>query len=246
MKTQELDRATVLGSHAFAPIGDEPVGPTGELLRRAPAGFPADAEAVIYRPAKSAMTSGRADLRSWVLEFKPRAPAFIEPLVGWTGGTDPLSQVRLRFPRREAATAYAARQGLRFTVREPQEPRRPTRTYADNVPAKPVDPILLIARDRPRLVMLDLDDALVDPSRVFPGPHEIAAHPLLTEREKREELQRWLWDARLIETAVAEGMPDRGEPSRLDEVLDALARLDASAARRQAAAESAPAGAQAA
>jgi hypothetical protein len=246
MKTQELDRATVLGSHAFAPIGDEPVGPTGELLRRAPTGFPADAEAIIYRPAKSAMTSGRAGLRSWVLEFKPRSPLFIEPLMGWTGGTDPLSQVRLHFPSREAATAHAARQGLRFTVREPQEPRRRTRTYADNVPAKAVDPILLIARDRPRLVMLDLDDGLVDPSRVFPRPHEIAAHPLLTEREKREALQRWLWDARLIETAVAEGMPDSGEPSRLDEVLDALARLDASAARRQAAAESAPAGAQAA
>jgi hypothetical protein len=58
----------------------------------APTSFPADAEAIIYRSAKSAMTSGRAGLRSWILEFKPRSPLFIEPLMGWTGSTDPLSQ----------------------------------------------------------------------------------------------------------------------------------------------------------
>jgi uncharacterized protein YjiS (DUF1127 family) len=118
--------------------------------------------------------------------------------------------------------------------------RSSTRSYADNFPAEPADPILLAAWDRPHLVTPNFDDALVDPSRVFHGPREVAEHPLLTEREKREVLQRWLWDARLIETAVAEGMPDGGEPSRLDEVLDALARLDASAARPQAAADSAP------
>ena len=118
--------------------------------------------------------------------------------------------------------------------------RSSTRSYADNFPAEPADPILLAAWDRPHLVTPNFDDALVDPSRVFHGPREVAEHPLLTEREKREVLQRWLWDARLIETAVAEGMPDGGEPSRLDEVLDALTRLDASAARPQAAADSAP------
>jgi hypothetical protein len=150
MKMRELDSANVLGSHTFAPNRADPVGPTGEFHRRTPTSFPADAEAVIYRPAKSAMTSGRAGLRCWILEFKPRSPLFIEPLMGWTGGTDPLAQVRLSFPSREAAKAYAWRQGLRFTVREPREPRHATRTYADNFPAKPVDPILLIAWDRPQ------------------------------------------------------------------------------------------------
>jgi len=246
MKMRELDSANVVGFHTSAPTRDHPVGPTGEFLCRAPTSFPADAEAVIYRPAKSAMTSGRAGLRCWILEFKSRSPLFVEPLMGWTGGTDPLAQVRLSFPSREAATAYAWRQGLRFTVREPREPRHPTRTYADNFLAKPVNPILLIAWDRRHLAMPNFDDAFVDPSRVFHGPHEVARHPLLTEREKREVLQRWLWDARLIETAVAEGMPDSGEPSRLDEVLDALAQLDASAARPQAAADPAPATARAA
>jgi hypothetical protein len=246
MKTRALDRVNVLGSRAFAPTMADPFRPTGELLSRAVTIFPADAEAVIYRPAKSAMTSGRAGLRRWILEFKPRSPPFIEPLMGWTGSTDPLAQLRLSFPSRESAAAYAWRQGLRFTIREPREPQRATRTYADNFPAEAVDPILLVAWDRPHLVMPKLDDALVDPSRVFREPHEVAGHSLLTEREKRAVLQRWLWDARLIETAVAEGMPDGGEPSRLEEVLDALARLDAPTVQRRAAADAAPAAAQAA
>jgi hypothetical protein len=92
MKMQELDSANVRGSHSFAPTEDGSLRPTGDFLRRAPTSFPADAEAIIYRSAKSAMTSGRAGLRSWILEFKPRSPLFIEPLMGWTGSTDPLSQ----------------------------------------------------------------------------------------------------------------------------------------------------------
>ncbi len=150
MKMRELDSTNALGSHTFASAKDDPVGPAGEFLRRVPTSLPADAEAIIYRPAKSAMTSGRAGHRRWILEFKRRSPLFIEPLMGWTGGTDPLAQVRLSFPSREAAKSFAWRQGLRFTVREPREPRHATRTYADNFPAKPVDPILLIAWDRPR------------------------------------------------------------------------------------------------
>jgi hypothetical protein len=74
--------------------------------------------AVIYKPAKSAMTSGRAGTKRWLLEFEPQSAPFIEPLMGWTGSADPLAQVRLTFPSREAAVAYAKRQGLDYEVRE--------------------------------------------------------------------------------------------------------------------------------
>jgi hypothetical protein len=40
----------------------------------------------------------------------------IEPLMGWTGGDDTLIQVKLTFPTREAAVAYAERQGLTFVI----------------------------------------------------------------------------------------------------------------------------------
>lgn len=78
--------------------------------------FPDDAVAVIYRPARSAMTSGKANTRYWKLRFERRTPPFIEPLMGWTGGDDPLTQVELTFPTRESAVAYAERQGLTFIV----------------------------------------------------------------------------------------------------------------------------------
>lgn len=111
---------------------------TNAIISATRSGFPLDVKAIIYRPAKSAMTSGRAGTRNWVLEFEPRSPLFIEPLMGWTSSTDPLRQVRLTFPSKEAAIAYAERQGIGFSVRTPHEPRPSIRRYADNFRASPM------------------------------------------------------------------------------------------------------------
>jgi ETC complex I subunit conserved region len=67
------------------------------------------------------MTSGRAGTTQWLLEYEPQSAPFIEPLMGWTGSTDPMAHLRLSFPSREAAVAYAERQGLEYAVREPRE-----------------------------------------------------------------------------------------------------------------------------
>ena len=80
---------------------------------------------IIFRPAKSAMTSGRARMKQWLLEFEPQSTPFIEPLMGWTGSTDPLGHMQLAFGSREAATAYAERHGLEYEVREPPPSERP-------------------------------------------------------------------------------------------------------------------------
>ena len=73
--------------------------------------------AVIFKPAKSAMTSGRARRKPWLLEFEPQSGPSIEPLMGWTGSSDPLAHMQLGFASREAAVAYAERQGLEYEVR---------------------------------------------------------------------------------------------------------------------------------
>src|SRR4051812_21856521 len=91
---------------------------------------PTGPRALIYRPAKSAMTSGRARTRRWTLEFEPQSAPFIEPLMGWIGSTDPMAQVRLAFPTREAAVAYAQRQGLDYEVRDTAKPAN-TRASVD-------------------------------------------------------------------------------------------------------------------
>ena len=86
----------------------------------------------IYRPAKSAMQSGRANTRDWVLEFEPAAPAIVDPLMGWTGSPDTRRQVRLRFPTKAEAIAFAAKHGLDYQVSEPEERAIRPKSYADN------------------------------------------------------------------------------------------------------------------
>ena len=61
----------------------------------------------IYKPAKTAMQSGGAKMKQWVLEYEPATRQEIEPLMGWTSSSDMLSQVRLFFETKEEAIGYA-------------------------------------------------------------------------------------------------------------------------------------------
>lgn len=81
--------------------------------------------AIIFKPARAATTSGRARTKQWLLEFVPRSGPFIEPLMGWTGSTDPAAYLQLAFGSREAAIAYAERQNLEYEMCEPAQPDRP-------------------------------------------------------------------------------------------------------------------------
>ena len=83
--------------------------------------FPQDAVARIYKPSRSAMTSGKGGTKGWRLVFERRSAPFIEPLMGYTGGTDTLVQVELRFPTLESATRYAERQGLTYVIQAADE-----------------------------------------------------------------------------------------------------------------------------
>ncbi|SNT33661.1 ETC complex I subunit [Tropicimonas sediminicola] len=78
----------------------------------------------IYQPAKNAMQSGTGKTKVWLLEIVPADGAEIDPLMGWPGGTDVSSQVRLRFDSKEAAVDYAREKGLDFTLVEPKK-RKP-------------------------------------------------------------------------------------------------------------------------
>lgn len=73
--------------------------------------------AIIYRPARSTMQSGPRP-RHWVLEFEPARPASIDPLMGWTASDDPYRPIRLTFPDKESAVAFAERQDWPHILRE--------------------------------------------------------------------------------------------------------------------------------
>ena len=79
--------------------------------------------AIIYRPARSAMTSAPRP-NDWILEFQPPRPPTIEPLMGYTSSNDPYRPIRLRFPDRESAVDFAERQDWPYIVRE-DSPHRP-------------------------------------------------------------------------------------------------------------------------
>jgi len=86
----------------------------------------------IYKPAKTAMQSGAANTKSWVVEFEPEQPRQVEPLMGWTSSADMRQQLRLRFDSREEAVAYCERNGVAYQVFEPKPALRRTMSYADN------------------------------------------------------------------------------------------------------------------
>ena len=66
----------------------------------------------IHKPAKTAMQSGQARTKQWLLEFDRDEPREIEPLMGWTSSGDTRQQVKLWFDTKEEAVAYATREGL--------------------------------------------------------------------------------------------------------------------------------------
>jgi hypothetical protein len=74
----------------------------------------------IYRPAKTAMSSGMAKTQQWVLEYAPASAREIDPLMGWTSSDDTQSQIKLRFDSKEAALDYAADNGIEVVVLEPK------------------------------------------------------------------------------------------------------------------------------
>jgi hypothetical protein len=86
----------------------------------------------IYKPAKTAMQSGTAKTKEWVLDYEPEEPRVVEPLMGWTSSGDMQQQVRLSFDTKEEAVAYCESRGIPFQVSEAKEPERRKMAYADN------------------------------------------------------------------------------------------------------------------
>ena len=88
----------------------------------------------IYRPAKSAMSSGQAKTRDWVLEHVADTAREVDPLMGWTSSNDTQAQVRLRFHTKEAALDYAKEHGIEASVVEPKtrKPNVRARGYGEN------------------------------------------------------------------------------------------------------------------
>ena len=89
-------------------------------------------QARIYLPARTAMQSGTRKTRQWRLDLDNLGEPAIEPLMGWTSGTDTRRQVRLEFPTCEAAVAYAERHGIAYRIEDAHARRERRIAYSDN------------------------------------------------------------------------------------------------------------------
>jgi hypothetical protein len=86
----------------------------------------------IFQKIENNMQRGRLNGRGWILQFDNPQGIRVDPLTGWQGGGDTQGQVQLGFPSKEAAIAYAQREGIDYHV--VPAPRRTLKiqSYAEN------------------------------------------------------------------------------------------------------------------
>lgn len=94
----------------------------------------------IFRPAKTAMQSGRGNSKRWMLEFEPLAGATPDPLMGWLSSPDTRRQVKLRFDSEAEAIEYAKQKGYTYTVVKRNERKVQPKSYADNFAYSRMEP----------------------------------------------------------------------------------------------------------
>lgn len=86
----------------------------------------------IYKPTKTAMQSGTARTKDWVLEFLPTSAKFVDDLMGWVGQSDTTQQMKLFFDSEEEAVAYAQSKNYRIHAFKPKQKILKPKAYADN------------------------------------------------------------------------------------------------------------------
>ena len=88
-------------------------------------------KAKIYKPSKTAMQSGMANTKNWLLEFDTLNTE-IEPLMGWVSSKDTMSEVKLQFATKEQAINYAKKNDIDYYVVEPKKRKIIKKSYTDN------------------------------------------------------------------------------------------------------------------
>src|SRR5258706_453732 len=75
----------------------------------------------IYRPAKTAMQSGKAAAKRWRLEFASNTAPRTEALMGWLSSAEPSGQVKLSFETKDEAIAFARAHNIPHQVAERED-----------------------------------------------------------------------------------------------------------------------------
>lgn len=94
----------------------------------------------ISKPSKTAMQSGAARTKGWLLEGEPGVSESIDPLMGWGSSGSTERQIRMKFQTLDAALRFAAHKGWTYVVLPPHEKQVRPRNYADKFRYVPPEP----------------------------------------------------------------------------------------------------------
>ena len=89
------------------------------------------AECRIFKPTKSAMQSGKANTKKWILEFEP-TKSQKDRLMGWVGSSKTTDQIRITFNSKDEAISFAKKNNLKARVDEPKKRNILKKNYSDN------------------------------------------------------------------------------------------------------------------
>lgn len=85
----------------------------------------------IYQPVKTAMQSGSARTKFWILEFN-KSNSNKDFLMGWTSSSNTDEQIKLKFETQEQAIEYAKQNHIQFDLIKHKKNKLIIKAYADN------------------------------------------------------------------------------------------------------------------
>ncbi|KAL9935789.1 hypothetical protein V8E36_005366 [Tilletia maclaganii] len=88
----------------------------------------------IFKPAKTATSSGKAGTAYWKVDFDilQGSARWENPLMGWASSGDYMQGTSLNFRSKGDAIHFCEKQGWPYFVSEPNKPRIPPKSYASN------------------------------------------------------------------------------------------------------------------
>ena len=86
----------------------------------------------IFKPAKTAMQSGKAKTKLWHLQVMDDSIQTRDPLIGYHGGSSTKNQIKLEFETKEDAINFAKSKNYDYEVVEPSARKIIKKSYADN------------------------------------------------------------------------------------------------------------------
>ncbi len=90
----------------------------------------------IFKPAKSAMQSGKRNTKKWLVQvIEDKKIRSIDPLMGWVSAQNTSSQLKFKFASKEEAINFAKQKNIPYEVVEPKSSTIQKKSYAENFTA---------------------------------------------------------------------------------------------------------------